>query len=112
MDYETTEKLCSGELEYEAYDFKFEIGDLVKIKEPKRVSCINDLMLENNPDISRTDLEAINWYITKEEAKKSKDIIYRVTNRYSYHGGIPIYQIEAINDVAVGRTAEFYVYKP
>ena len=98
-------------LEYEAYDFKFEIGDLVKIKEVKKVGDINNLMLENDPDTSKASLETNTWYITEEEAKKSKDMMYEITNRYSFHMGLPIYQIQATNDVSVGRAAEFYLYK-
>jgi len=91
------------ELRYKPYKFEFEIMELVKLKSPVEIIKINDTL--------DSSLEELDWYILEEEARiaEERDIVFKIVDRYFYHGGIPIYKIEVINSVGSGRAAEFYL---
>jgi len=90
-------------LEYKAYNFKYDIDELVVLKCTTKIKKINDAL--------DSELKELDWYILEEEAlmAKENDIIFKIIDRYFYHSGIPIYKIEAINSVGLGRAAEFYL---
>jgi len=94
------------ELEYEAYENRFDVGDTLILKSDKSLHEINAELQHSN---SESDYNQSRWYLTKEKYMKLLNKDLSVKNVIFWHMGIPFYTLEVIESGELISLAEFYL---